>query len=59
MHTSYVTGHDYIGLELRVSHNGQFYPTGLHKERVPFYWRVDELRGMLEAQGWMATKGVA
>jgi hypothetical protein len=38
----------FIGLELRVEHNGQVFRTELHNERVAFYRRVEELRAMLE-----------
>jgi hypothetical protein len=43
---------DYVALELRVQHNGRFYLTVMHQDRVAFLRRVDELRGMLEAHGW-------
>jgi hypothetical protein len=47
---------DYVGLELRVAHNEQVFRTEVHKERVRFYQRVDELRRMLEAEGWTLTE---
>ena len=39
----------YIGLELRVEHNGEFDLTEHNKERLRFTQRVDELRALLEA----------
>ena len=45
----------YVGLEMRVEHNGQVYRTEVHTERVAFYRRVEELRAMLEAEGWTLT----
>ena len=45
----------YVGLELRVEHNGQVYLTELHTERVAFDRRVAELRAMLEAEDWTIT----
>jgi hypothetical protein len=54
------TGTGYVALELRVEHNGQIYRTEVHQERVAFSRRVDELRRMLETEGWItATKGSA
>jgi putative transposase len=47
------TDHGVVALELRVLHNHQVYLTEAHKERVAFYRRVDELRRMLEAEGWL------
>jgi hypothetical protein len=38
------TGQSYVDLELRVEHHGQMYLTAVHKERVAFSRRVDELR---------------
>lgn len=46
----------YVGLELRVAHNDETYLTEVHKERVAFYRRVEELRAMLEAEGWTTAK---
>ena len=45
-----------VGLELRVEHNGQVFRTEVHTERVAFYRRVEELRAMLEAEGWTLTR---
>jgi hypothetical protein len=45
----------YVGLELRVEHNDQVYRTEVHAERVAFYRRIEELRVMLEAEGWTLT----
>ncbi len=44
------------GLEIRVEHNGQVYLTELHRERIAFHRRVEELRAMLEAEGWTLTE---
>ena len=48
-------GDGYVGLELRVEHNDQVFRTEVHTERVAFYRRVEELRAMLEAEGWTLT----
>jgi hypothetical protein len=48
--------HFAVGLELRVEHNGQVFLTELHRERVAFDRRVEELRAMLEAEGWTLTE---
>ena len=50
------TGDGYVALELRVEHNGQVFRTEVHKERVGFSQRVDELRQLLEAEGWTLTR---
>jgi len=42
----------YMALELRVEHNGEIYLTEVHKDRVAFQRRVDELLRMLEATDW-------
>jgi len=47
---------DYVGLELRVDHNGQVFRTEIHTDHVTFVHRVEELRRMLEAEGWMLTE---
>ena len=46
----------YVGLELRVEHNDQVYRTEVHTERVAFYRCIEELRAMLEAEGWTLTR---
>ena len=50
------TGDGYVGLELRVEHNSEMYLTEVHKERVAFSRRVEELRELLEAEGWTLTE---
>lgn len=50
------TAHGIVALELRGLHNGQVYLTEAHKERVAFHRRVDELRRMLKAEGWIAEQ---
>ncbi len=47
-----------VGLELRVEHNGQVFLTELHRERVAFERRVEELRAMLQAEGWTKSAEV-
>ena len=47
------TGDGYVGLELRVEHNGQVFRTEVHTERVAFNRRMEELRRLLEAEGWL------
>ena len=50
-------GDGYVGVELRVEHNGQvFHITELHRERVAFNRRVDELRELLIAEGWTTAQ---
>ena len=41
---------------VRVTHNGQVFRTKVHMERVTFYRRVEELRALLEVEGWTVTE---
>jgi hypothetical protein len=38
-----------------IARQGQVFRTEVHNERVAFYRRVDDLRAMLEAEGWTRT----
>lgn len=46
------TASGFVARELRVAHNGAIYLTESHRELVAFRRRVEELRRMLEADGW-------
>jgi hypothetical protein len=46
------TDYGFVALELCVLHNNQVYLSETRKERVAFHRRVEELRRMLEAEGW-------